>query len=89
MRILRWLVFIPVVGVALYLSLANRHSVLFSLDPFTPETPGAGASTAADPGDLSECVGGSFSGKRCNLDPPKQMAQRGAAGAARRQTLVG
>ncbi len=39
MRILRWLLLVPVGGAALYLSLANRHTVLFSLDPFTPETP--------------------------------------------------
>ncbi len=39
MRILRWLLLIPVIGAALYLSLANRHTVLFSFDPFTPETP--------------------------------------------------
>lgn len=39
MRILRWLLLIPIAGVSLYLALANRHEVLFSLDPFTPETP--------------------------------------------------
>lgn len=39
MRILRWLLLIPIAGFSLYLALANRHDVLFSLDPFTPETP--------------------------------------------------
>ncbi|HBM89714.1 MAG TPA: DUF1049 domain-containing protein, partial [Rhodobiaceae bacterium] len=39
MRILRWLLLIPIAGISLYLALANRHDVLFSLDPFTPETP--------------------------------------------------
>jgi Lipopolysaccharide assembly protein A domain len=39
MRILRWLVLIPLGAMTVYLALANRHHVLFSLDPFNPEAP--------------------------------------------------
>jgi len=39
MWILRWLVLIPLGAMTVYLALANRHHVLFSLDPFAPEAP--------------------------------------------------
>jgi flagellar biosynthesis protein FlhB len=39
LRTLRRLLLIPLVALAIYLALANRHHVLFSLDPFAPETP--------------------------------------------------
>ncbi len=38
-RILRWLVLIPLGAMTVYLALANRHHVRFSLDPFNPEAP--------------------------------------------------
>lgn len=39
MRILSWLLLLPLCLVTLYLAVANRHSVLFSLDAFEPENP--------------------------------------------------
>jgi uncharacterized integral membrane protein len=36
---LSWLLLLPLCLVTLYLAVANRHSVLFSLDAFEPENP--------------------------------------------------
>jgi uncharacterized integral membrane protein len=42
MKFLRWLLLGPVALFAILLAIANRHSVMFSLDPFDPLKPALG-----------------------------------------------
>lgn len=42
MKLLRWLLLVPVALLAILLAIANRQSVTFSLDPFDPVTPALG-----------------------------------------------
>lgn len=44
MKLLRWLILIPVVLFAILVAIANRQSVTFSLDPFDPLNPAIGVS---------------------------------------------
>lgn len=39
MKLLSWILLPPLTLATLYLAIANRHLVLFSLDPFNAETP--------------------------------------------------
>ncbi|MEQ9142969.1 MAG: LapA family protein [Parvibaculaceae bacterium] len=39
MRLLSWITLPPLTLATLYLAVANRHRVLFSLDPFSPDNP--------------------------------------------------
>lgn len=39
MRLATWLVLPPLALATVFLAVANRHHVLFGLDPFDPETP--------------------------------------------------
>lgn len=39
LRLLSWLILVPLCAVTLYLAVANRHLVVFSLDPFDPANP--------------------------------------------------
>ena len=42
MKLLRWLLLIPLALLAILIAVANRQSVTFSLDPFDPLTPAIG-----------------------------------------------
>lgn len=38
-RLLSWFILVPLFAATLYLAVANRHMVVFSLDAFEPDTP--------------------------------------------------
>ena len=39
MKLISWILLPPLVALTIYLAVANRHMVLFSLDPFDPAQP--------------------------------------------------
>lgn len=39
MRLTTWIIGLPIAVAAIWIALANRHAVVFSLDPFSQENP--------------------------------------------------